>query len=197
MTSDSLEKVYSVFETPTQHTYGVSKTNTKLTHGLKITTHQLRLFKIKRHKYLLNFHYPATLPFLLLQNKKFHLSLTHTLCFSRTNTSILPSQLQTLTATTYHCRSSSVPTRLTFVSSENAFFLFLSHHRSTPITSTSIFPLSTPNLDSHYLASPIIISSDKTDLVSLENAQNCLSVVSNHNAESFLAAFISWLCKKG
>ena len=100
MRAHLVEKVYSVFEIPTQHTYGVSKTNTKLTDGLKITTQQLKLFKIKRHKYPLNFHYPATLPFLLLQNKKFHLSLTHTLCFSHTSTSIFPSQLQTLTATT-------------------------------------------------------------------------------------------------
>ena len=29
------EKVYSVLETPTQHTCGVSKTNEKLTNGLK------------------------------------------------------------------------------------------------------------------------------------------------------------------
>ena len=48
------EKVYGVSETPTQHTCGVSKTNEKLTNGLKITTH-LRLFKIKKHKYSLNF----------------------------------------------------------------------------------------------------------------------------------------------
>ena len=46
-----LEKVYSASETPTHHTCGVSKTNENLTNGLKITTHQLRLHKTKRHKY--------------------------------------------------------------------------------------------------------------------------------------------------
>ena len=45
------EKVYSVSETPTQHTCGVSKANENLTNGLKITTHQLKLYKTKRHKY--------------------------------------------------------------------------------------------------------------------------------------------------
>ena len=64
------EKVYSVSETPTQHTCDVSKTNEKLTNGLKITSQQLRLHKTKRHKYPLNFHYPAALYFPLLQNKK-------------------------------------------------------------------------------------------------------------------------------
>ena len=77
------EKVYSVSETPTQHTCGVSKTNEKLTNILKITTHQLRLHKKKRHKYPLIFPHPTTLPFPLLQNKKFHLSLSLSLCFFR------------------------------------------------------------------------------------------------------------------
>ena len=139
----------------------------KLTNGLKITTYQIMLFKIKKHKYSLNFqsppskqhfpffenqnflsisalsplslpnlhshsplssivvgatlpdisnlentkfHYPATLPFPILQNSKSHLSLF----LSHHHTTSAPpsslSQLQTLT----------VPTRLTFVSSENA-----------------------------------------------------------------------------
>ena len=76
------EKVYSVSETPTQHTRGVSKTNEKLTNILKITTHQLRLHKTKRHKYPLIFPHPATLPFPFSKIKNF-ISLSLFLCFSR------------------------------------------------------------------------------------------------------------------
>ena len=47
---DHIEKVYNVPETPTQHKCGVSRTNEKLTNGLKITTHQFKLFKIKKYK---------------------------------------------------------------------------------------------------------------------------------------------------
>ena len=152
---DHIEKVYNVSETPTQHKCGVSRTNEKLTNRLKITTHQFKLFKIKKYKYSLNFqsppskqhfpffenqnslsisalsplsllnphshcplpnivtgatlpdinsfentkfHYPATLPFPILQNSKSHLSLF----ISHHHTTPAPpsslSQLQTLTA---------------------------------------------------------------------------------------------------
>ena len=60
-----LEKVYSASETPTHHTCGVSKTNEKLTNGLKITTHQFKLFKIKKIQILSKFSKPTvktTLP---------------------------------------------------------------------------------------------------------------------------------------
>ena len=49
------EKVYSVSETPTQHTRGVSKTNEKLTNILKIKIHQLRLHKNKKTQIPSNF----------------------------------------------------------------------------------------------------------------------------------------------
>ena len=57
---DHIEKVYNVSETPTQHKCGVSRTNEKLTNGLKITTHQFKLFKIKKYKYSLNFQSPPS-----------------------------------------------------------------------------------------------------------------------------------------
>ena len=110
------EKVYSVSGTPSQHTYGVSKTNENLTNGIKITLTSSGYIKQKDPNTLEFSPHLATLPFPLLQNKKFNLSLSHSLYFSR----------------------STVP------------------HQS-PLTSSSIFPLSTPNLDSRYLASPIII----------------------------------------
>ena len=99
---------YIVFLKLQLSTRGVSKANENLTNGLKITTHQPKLHKTKRHKYPWIFPYPATLPFPLLQNKKFHLS--HTLSVSLaalyhiSHLSLAPpsslSQLQTLTAAT-------------------------------------------------------------------------------------------------
>ena len=72
------EKVYAIFETPTQHTCGVSRSNKKWIHVLKITSQQLKLLKIKRQKYPLNFQSPAvktTRVFLFLKVKIFSLSL--------------------------------------------------------------------------------------------------------------------------
>ena len=69
------DSIYSVSDTPTQHTCGASKTNKNLTNGLKITTHQ-RLFKIKKHKFSLNFQSrPSKQHFLFLKIKIFSLSL--------------------------------------------------------------------------------------------------------------------------
>ena len=188
------EKVYSVFGTPSQHTYGVSKTNENLTNGIKITLTSSGYIKQKDPNTLEFSPHLATLPFPLLQNKKFNLSLSHSLCFSRstvphqsplTSSSIFPLSTPNLDR---HCLIS-----LVIISSDKIdlclvgkhhLSLFLSHYRSTPITSSSIFPLSTPNLDSRYLASPIIIGL-------IGNARNRLFIVSNHNAESFLAAFNS------
>ena len=111
----------------------------------------------------------APLPFPLLQNKKISsFSLTLSLCFSRsteppqsplTSTSIFPLSTQNLDS---RCLVSLViissdETDLCLVG-KRPLTLFLSHHCSTPVSSTSIFPLSTPNLGSRYLASPIIIS---------------------------------------
>ena len=126
------EKVYSVFGTPTQHTCGVSKTNTKLTQRLKIRTQQLRLFKRKTRKYLLNFHYPATSS---PKQKISPFSLTQTLCFSRTSTSISHQHLH-LPFSTPNLDSYYLPLPVIISSDETdlclvgkrPLSLFLSHH---------------------------------------------------------------------
>ena len=161
------EKVYSVSGTPSQHTCGVSKTNENLTNGIKITLTSSGYIKQKDPNTLEFSPHLATLPFPLLQNKKFNLSFSHSLCFSRstvphqsplTSSSIFP--LSTPNLDSHYLVSpviiSSDKIDLCLLG-KRPFSLFLLHHRSTPVTSTSIFSLSTPNLDNYYLASPIII----------------------------------------
>ena len=161
------EKVYSVSGTPSQHTCGVSKTNENLTNGIKIALTSSGYIKQKDPNTLEFSPHLATLPFPLLQNKKFNLSFSHSLCFSRstvphqsplTSSSIFPLSTPNLNSC---CLISPViissdKTDLCLVEKRH-LSLFLSHYRSTPITSTSIFPLSTSNLDNRYRASPIII----------------------------------------
>ena len=126
-------------------------------------------------------------------------SLTHSVSLapeppSVTSASVFHSQLQTLTATTQHYRSSSIPTRLTFVLSENAISLSLCFSRTTiahqsPAPLSSLYQLQTlTTTTQHHRSSSI---SMRPTFVSSKNAQNCLSVVSNHNAKSFLTAFDS------
>ena len=151
-------------------TCGVSKTNTKLTHVLKITTQQLRSLKIKRHEYPLNFHIPPIFLF-FFSKTKFFISL----CFSCTSTSTSHQHLH-LPFLNPNLNNRYLASPIIINSDETdlslvgkrPLSLFLSHHHRTLVIKTSIFPRSTPNLDSHNLASPTIISSNETDLCLVE-----------------------------
>ena len=134
-----------------------------------------------------------------LAKQALNLSLSHFLCFSRstvphqsplTSTSIFPLSTPNLDR---RCLISPViissdKTDLCLVG-KRPLSLFLSHDRSTPVTNTSIFPLSTPNLDSRYLASPIIISLIRKHP---KSSLRCFQP----QCRKFSYRFQLWLCKK-
>ena len=149
-----IEKVYDVSGTPPQHIVGVSNSNKKLTFVLKETRQYIESFKLKRQKWPWKIQKPALSCFSPFCKIKMFisLSLSLSLYFSLHHHSILaPPWLHLLSQPNLdsrclksppeieiHCWLSTVPTRSTFFSSENAqnrLSLIVSNHRRPKFSS--------------------------------------------------------------